>query len=232
MRILRLWGWQGSGTDRCPPVTHGAEVRPARPRPAPRLEPSGAQWEAARRGRGRLSTWRLAPAWPGPRGRAASPAPSPPSQRLPQRRGHDAPRARPPAARGSTLTYPRPPPHPASIPQSTPGCPPQALGFPCDPLSSHRRGARGTPAPRLWRPSHHPGLPPPQRPPAAPRAHNPCSLQPLPVAALPPDAAGLGSHGDGERLGARKHAHTQHTSSKHTQHTNIHQNKHTSNTHN
>lgn len=43
-------------------------------------EPSGTHWGAGRRGSGRLSTLRLAPAWPGSPGRRSFPAPScPPS---------------------------------------------------------------------------------------------------------------------------------------------------------
>ncbi|VCX15644.1 unnamed protein product [Gulo gulo] len=38
--------------------------------------------------------------------------------------------------------------------------------------------SRSTPAPGLGGPSHRTGLPPAQRPPAAPRAYSPCSLLP------------------------------------------------------
>lgn len=38
--------------------------------------------------------------------------------------------------------------------------------------------SRSTPAPNLGGPSHRTGLPPAQRPPAAPRAYSPCSLRP------------------------------------------------------
>uniref|UniRef100_M3Y980 Uncharacterized protein n=1 Tax=Mustela putorius furo TaxID=9669 RepID=M3Y980_MUSPF len=38
--------------------------------------------------------------------------------------------------------------------------------------------SRSTPCPSLGGPSHRTGLPPAQRPPAAPRAYSPCSLPP------------------------------------------------------
>lgn len=218
----------GPRADRCPLVTHGAEVRPAWPRPLPSLEPSGAQREAERRGRGRLSTRRLAPAWPGPRGRAASSALSPPAQQLTPQPGRDTPPAPPPAAGTNTSTYPRP----VSILQSTPARPAQTLGFPSAPLSSHCRRAqhaRSTPSATLS--SHWPASSTaPSRGPAGPQP----LLSPAPVPCCAEPDAGLGSVGDRERLllraQARTHTHTrtyiinaytthQHTAQKHTSNT-------------
>lgn len=64
------------------PRSHFTDPRPLgetdRFRPAPRQSPrAGAQWGVVRRVSGCLSTLRLAPAWPGPRGRKFSPAPAP-----------------------------------------------------------------------------------------------------------------------------------------------------------
>lgn len=76
-----------------------------------------------RRGRGRLSTWRLAPAWPSPRGRAASPAPSPPlSAAHTPRPGRDT-SPPPPLAAGKHLSLP-------SVLVHLPGHPGRALPTP------------------------------------------------------------------------------------------------------
>lgn len=108
----------GPRTDHCPgDPRRGGEADPA-PAGAPPGSPRGAVG-SSRGGRGRLSTWRLAPAWPGPRGRAASPAPSPPlSQPLTPRPGRDCFPTPPLAARGNTLAFPPP----WSILQGTRAC--------------------------------------------------------------------------------------------------------------
>ena len=195
-------------------MTPGAEERPTRPRLAPRLEPSGAQWEAARRGRGRLSTWRLAPAWPSPRGRAASPAPSPPLSAAHTAAGPGHFPSPPLAARGNTLAFPpslvHPPGHPGVLPTPDSGisCRFTQLprSHPCSTPSATLSSAR---PPSSAAPSRGPGAPQPL----------------LWQRWLVPDA-GPGALGDRQRLRARAHAR------KHTRkHTFRHTAQHTSNTH-
>lgn len=70
--------------------------------------------------------------------------------------------------------------------------------------------AHSTPAPGLGGPSHHTGLPPPQRPPVAPRTHSFCSLQHpgLTGTGLPPQQRELTRGHTRAPTHTRAHTHT------------------------
>lgn len=153
----------------------------------------------------------------GPPGPCGLPAPSPPSQALPPRRGRDNPPARQPAA-------PRPPTTTTSVHSPEhPGVPTpdSRISFGSTrQLQLPRRTPPWLQASRILR-SHTPAS-------SAAPSRGPARPQPQLLAAPVPDA-GLGSLGHRERVHAHTHArtHAQHTSSTHTQCTN----KHTPNTH-
>lgn len=195
-----------------PFVTSDPEVSPAGSRSVLLPQASGAQWEAASRSRGSLSTRRLAPAWPGP-GAARPPwlRPALSATCLHHRRRGTVPATDAPKN-----------PHQAPLPKAsrapTDSRKSLALHASLSPLRAHSGLHRPRRSPR------HPAAPP-QRPPAASSPAlqerlRPCSLQPTGADAGIMSTAPRITHQTDTRGTQNKHlTPTRHTSHTHNQRT-------------